>query len=693
MIAVGGTALSQASNSRGWTETAWSGTGSGCSAFEPKPSWQTDSGCAKRTDVDVSAVASPQTPLSVADSYKLPSEYSQPEAGWTLVGGTSASSPLVAGMMALSSAYTRSFPAAEPLYKEAAQNGTGVLDDVTSGSNVRKKETNCGTYLCNAGPGYDGPTGLGSIYGAPIVLPNAPAVVTEKASAITQTSATLNATVNPNGGEVSECDFEYGPTTSYGSTAPCSSAPGSGSSPVSVSAARTGLAANTTYHFRISAKNAGGTSEGSDETFKTSPGAPIVTTGAASSVAQTSATLNATVNPNGAEVSSCELEYGTSTAYGKTATCTPAPGSGSGAVAVSATIAGLSAGTTYHFRVVAANSSGKSEGSDETFKTAAAQSPPTVVTGTASPLTATLTSVNATVNPNGFEVTSCKLEYGTTSAYGSSASCEPVTGAGSAAVAVSASLTGLSPNTTYHFRISATNSGGPSSGSDAAFTTPSAGNAHWYANGDRTEEGKRVPYISWGRIALTGSKAGAATECQTALAGYVENPPGAGVGAFEDEGAEAIEAFDPYNCTNPECEADGGKAGVLAEDLPWAAAVSEEVKGAPRLLNAGVQILIHCSVTSSPATEQPGTGAQASLEERKSIEYELPGAATCTTSAGGSLKPRELIGSSPGKPSKLEFSGSTSGELECAAAGKLAATGILKLLGFEESELLMTKHP
>jgi subtilase family serine protease len=222
VIAVGGTALTQASNSRGWTETAWSGTGSGCSAYEPKPSWQTDSGCAKRTNVDVSAVASPATPLSVADSYELPSEFSKPEAGWTLVGGTSASSPLLAGIMALSNAYTRSFPAADPLYKEAAQNGTGVLDDVTSGNNVKKGKANCGTYLCNAGTGYDGPTGLGSPYGAPVVLPNPPIVTTKAASSITQASATLNASVNPNSGEVSECEFEYGTSISYGSTAPCS---------------------------------------------------------------------------------------------------------------------------------------------------------------------------------------------------------------------------------------------------------------------------------------------------------------------------------------------------------------------------------------------------------------------------------------------------------------------------------------
>ena len=88
----------------------------------------------------------------------------------------------------------------------------------------------------------------------------------------------MNATVNPNGGEVTKCEFEYGTTNAYGSSASCASLPGSGESPVAVSAPISGLAPNTTYHFRISATNAGGTSKGADETFKTLPNAPTVVT-------------------------------------------------------------------------------------------------------------------------------------------------------------------------------------------------------------------------------------------------------------------------------------------------------------------------------------------------------------------------------------------------------------------------------
>jgi hypothetical protein len=195
-----------------------------------------------------------------------------------------------------------------------------------------------------------------------------PPAVTGNASAIAQSTATLNASVNPGGATVSDCHFEYGTTPAYGKSASCASLPGSGGSPVAVSASVTGLTADTTYHFRISATNANGTSKGSDETFKTL-GPPTVATEKASAIAEITAALNATVNPNGTTVSDCHFEYGTTPSYGKSASCASLPGSGESPVAVSASITGLSGNTTYHYRISATNAGGTSIGGDQMLLT------------------------------------------------------------------------------------------------------------------------------------------------------------------------------------------------------------------------------------------------------------------------------------------------------------------------------------
>jgi subtilase family serine protease len=151
VTAVGGTSLTRASNPRGWTESAWSGAGSGCSAYEPKPGWQKDTGCARRTVADVSAVADPNTGVSVYDTNcnSLQSLLGNCFTGWGTVGGTSVGAPLIAGVYGLAGGGA----SAQTAYLNATQ-----LNDVTSGSNG-----SCGgSYLCTAGGGYDGPTGLGT---------------------------------------------------------------------------------------------------------------------------------------------------------------------------------------------------------------------------------------------------------------------------------------------------------------------------------------------------------------------------------------------------------------------------------------------------------------------------------------------------------------------------------------------------
>jgi hypothetical protein len=147
VTAVGGTTLTPAAG--GFTQTAWNGAGSGCSAYSAKPTWQQDTGCARRSVADVAAVADPSTGVAVYDSTA-----NGGQSGWLVFGGTSVASPLVAGTYALAGKPTAgSVPAS---YAYAAPQG--ALTDVTSGSNG----TCSGSYLCTAGTGYDGPTGLGT---------------------------------------------------------------------------------------------------------------------------------------------------------------------------------------------------------------------------------------------------------------------------------------------------------------------------------------------------------------------------------------------------------------------------------------------------------------------------------------------------------------------------------------------------
>ena len=153
VTAVGGTSLTQnASASRGWSETAWSGAGSGCSQLESKPSWQHDTSCSRRTVADVSAVANPNTGVAVFDSYGSTST-----GNWFVYGGTSVAAPFVAGVWALSTAAMASPSASVPYLHTAGWY------DVTSGTNTNRCRAG---YLCQAGFGYDGPTGLGTPTGA-----------------------------------------------------------------------------------------------------------------------------------------------------------------------------------------------------------------------------------------------------------------------------------------------------------------------------------------------------------------------------------------------------------------------------------------------------------------------------------------------------------------------------------------------
>jgi Ricin-type beta-trefoil lectin domain/IPT/TIG domain len=170
VVSVGGTSLNQVGSA--WTESVWGsssggeGTGSGCSAFESKPSWQTDSGCSNRTDNDVAAVADPNTGVAVYDTYD--------QDGWLVVGGTSASSPFIASVYALAGLPSSGSYPADYLYN---QHTSSNINDVTTGA-----DGSCTpAYLCTAEVGYDGPTGWGtpngvSAFKAPASTPPPPVV-------------------------------------------------------------------------------------------------------------------------------------------------------------------------------------------------------------------------------------------------------------------------------------------------------------------------------------------------------------------------------------------------------------------------------------------------------------------------------------------------------------------------------------
>jgi len=152
VTAVGGTSLTRASNARGWSETAWSGAGSGCSSFEAKPSFQSSvaTNCSRRGEADVSAVADPNTGVAVADTFGTGGTF-------FVFGGTSVASPIIASVFA-----DAGTPAAGTFPNSYPYAHTSSLNDVTTGQNARLCRQG---VLCKAGLGWDGPTGFGTPQG------------------------------------------------------------------------------------------------------------------------------------------------------------------------------------------------------------------------------------------------------------------------------------------------------------------------------------------------------------------------------------------------------------------------------------------------------------------------------------------------------------------------------------------------
>ena len=205
---------------------------------------------------------------------------------------------------------------------------------------------------------------------------------------------------------------------------------------------------------------------------------PDVTTGPVTNLKARSATFTGTVNPHKGGDATCQVEYGTSSAFGEAAPCSAAVAEGESPATVQAPVSGLVADTTYHYRLQASNANGTNPGEalqDQEFTTPG----PGIHDQSASTVTAVSATLNATINPNGASTT-YYFQYGTSTSYESSVPAPPGVslGSGEGDLSVTVHVQGLAPGTTYHYRVVAIGEPGEEvkvEGTDHTFTTQAAG--------------------------------------------------------------------------------------------------------------------------------------------------------------------------------------------------------------------------
>ena len=313
-----------------------------------------------------------------------------------------------------------------------------------------------------------------------------PDVSIDSANTVQRASAKLEGVVNPDGQQVSSCEFEYGTSTAYGQTATCAPAAGAGSSPVAVTAQLGALVAGTTYHYRLVAANANGFDSTADSTFTTNAAVEGVATAGASAVQSASATLQGSLEPNGFDTQYV-FEYGPCITAGS---CGEAPythlttsenaGSTTEDKLAGAGVSNLEGNQAYHFRIVAENSFGMTRGDESIFTTAIAL-PQIPGEPSVSLIGAQSAVLNASLNPEHL-ATRYHFEYGACPSLTGCAAIQSTTDEESSqpgAIGATREIRGLEPLTTYSYRLAASNEfqesgttlGGEAAGTEGTFTT------------------------------------------------------------------------------------------------------------------------------------------------------------------------------------------------------------------------------
>ena len=290
-----------------------------------------------------------------------------------------------------------------------------------------------------------------------------PSAVTGNATSVTISTATLNGMMNPHNDQAM-WHFEYRKSRAAWIKTDDSGA--AVENDWNVTANISGLDPDTTYTYRIVAKNGGGTVTGEDKTFKTAPlSLAGATTGEAQNVTKISARLTGAVNPNGVPTSYW-FWYGKSKSY-TTHTTGHTGIQGTNNIAVSDDITGLTPNTVYYYKISANNIKGNVDGEDKSFTTSAV--PQEVATGNAANVTSSAATLAGTITPNGLSMT-WWFEYGKMASYGQQTSGIQEASV-SGTLSISRNIAGLTPGTTYHYRIASQTTAGIVYGADKTFTT------------------------------------------------------------------------------------------------------------------------------------------------------------------------------------------------------------------------------